>query len=75
MDTLPNLKQNKQGPHNPDHNVETGGEADSLTLRGVCAVLVFDLLADPPPPRDILCCVFCCAYAYAKVCGGRGGHI
>ena len=23
-----------------------------------------------PPPSDILCCVLCCAYAYAKVCGG-----
>ena len=28
---------------------------------------VFDLL---PPPRDILCCVLCCAYAYAKMWGG-----
>ena len=23
--TLPNLRQNKQGPHNPDHNMERGG--------------------------------------------------
>ena len=38
-------------------------------------MLVFDLLAHPPP-RDILCCVLCCAYAYAKVCvWGGGGHI
>ena len=37
-------------------------------------MLVFDLLAHPAPPRDILCCVLCCAYAYAKVWGG-GGHI
>ena len=35
-------------------------------------MLVFDLL--PPPPRDILCCVLCCAYAYAKVWGG-GAHM
>ena len=25
MDTLPNLRQNKEGPHNPDHNMERGG--------------------------------------------------
>ena len=25
MDTLPNLKRNKQGPHNVDHNMERGG--------------------------------------------------
>ena len=25
MDTLPNLKHNKQGPHNPDHNMQRGG--------------------------------------------------
>ena len=25
MDTLPNPKHNKQGPHNPDHNMEGGG--------------------------------------------------
>ena len=35
-------------------------------------MLVFDLLAHPPP-RDILCCVLCCAYAYAKVCVCGGG--
>ena len=27
----------------------------------------------PIPPRDILCCVLCCAYAYAKVCVCGGG--
>ena len=37
-------------------------------------MLVFDLLAHPPP-RDILCCLLCCAYAYAKVCGGWGTHM
>ena len=38
-------------------------------------MLVFDLLAHPPP-RDILCCVLCCAYAYAKVCvWGGGAHM
>ena len=35
-------------------------------------MLVFDFLAHPSP-RDILCCVLCCAYAYAEVCGGGGG--
>ena len=74
MDTLPNLRQNKQGPHNLDHNMERGGGGLIPRHSGaVCAVLVFDLLAHPPP-RDILCCVLCCAYAYAKVWGG-GGHI
>ena len=27
------------------------------------------------PPRDILCCVLCRAYAYAKVCGGGGAQM
>ena len=50
MDTLPNLRQNKQGPHDPDHTMERGG--GGLIARhsgGVCAVLVFDLLAHLPP--------------------------
>ena len=74
MDTLPNLRQNKQVPHNPDHNMERGGGVGLIARHsgGVCAVLVFDLF-DHPPPREILCRVFCCAYAYAKVCGGEGG--
>ena len=55
-----------------------GGEGALIAQhRGcVCAVLVFGLLASLPT-LDIVSCVLCCAYAFAKlcVCWGGGGHM
>ena len=67
MDTLPNLKHNKQGPHNPNHNMEGGGGLMAPHRVGVCVVLVVDLLPSLPT-LDIVCCVLCCAYAFSKLC-------
>ena len=63
-DTLPNLKHNKQGPHNRDHNMERGGGLIAQKRGGVCAMLVFGLL---PTLRtlDIVCYVLCCAHVFA----------
>ena len=73
MDTLPNLRQNKRGPHNPDHNMERGGGGGRIARhsRGVCAVFVFDLLAHPPTP--VISCAVCCVVHEPMlkcVCGG-----
>ena len=48
MDTLPNLKHNKQGPHNPHHNMERGGGVDGSTPRGcLCGACVWPLTQTP----------------------------
>ena len=53
---------------------EGGGGLIARHSRGVCAVLVFDLLAHPHP-REILCCVVLCICLCQSVCvwGGGGG--